>query len=129
MDIGFGPTAAIGDIRYCLMLIDKGTKLRRMYPLKNLTSSISRALQQFLRDIGTKPKLIRTYFDKKLIGSQARAILDEAKIRIEGAPPKRQHQNGLVERAWQSVVIMARNWLKSALLPSKYWYFALKRAV
>ena len=111
------------------MLIDKGTKLRRMYPLKNLTFSISRAIQTFLRDIGTKPKIIRTDFDKKLIGSNARAILDEANVRIEGAPPKRQHQNGLLERAWQSVVIMARNWLKSALLPSKYWYFALKRAV
>ena len=129
MDIGFGPTSAIGGIQYCLMLIDKSTKFRHMYPLKNLTSSIPRALKKFLNDVGKKPALIRTDFDKKLIGSDARNFLDEKNIRIEAAPPKRQHQNGLVERAWQSVVIMARNWLKSALLPSKYWYFALKRAV
>ena len=129
VDIGFGPTAAIGGVRYCLMFVDKATRYRRVYPLKNLTSSIPRAIHKFLTDVGQKPKLIRTDFDKKIIGSEAREILDKANIRIESAPPKRQHQNGLVERAWQSAVIMARNWIKSALLPAKYWYYALRRAI
>ena len=129
MDIGFGPTTAIGGIRYSLLLVDKATKYRRMYPLKNLTTSITRALKSFLTDVGTTPKLIRTDFDKKLIGSTAREYLESKHIKIQSAPPKRQHQNGLVERAWQSAVIMSRNWMKSALLPSKYWYFALKRAI
>lgn len=48
---------------------------------------------------------------------------------MEAAPPKRQHQNGLVERKWQSILTMARNWLTAELLPTKYWFFALKRAV
>ena len=129
VDIGFGPTTAIGGIRYCLMLVDKATRLKRIYPLKNLTTSIQRALQRFVTEVGVKPKLLRTDFDKKIIGSAARDYLDEQNIPIQSAPPKRQHQNGLVERAWQSVVIMSRNWLKSALLPSKYWYYAVKRAV
>ena len=129
VDIGFGPTTAIGGIRYCLMLVDKATRMRRMYPLKNLTTSIHRAFQKFLTDVGVKPKLIRTDFDKKIIGSTAKDLLDNNFIPIESAPPKRQHQNGLVERAWQSAVIMSRNWLKSALLPSKYWFYALKRAI
>ena len=110
------------------MLIDKATKFRRIYPLKNLTSSLQRALKQFLTDVGVKPKLIRTDFDKKLIGSAAKMLFLNEKIRIESAPPKRQHQNGLVERAWQSAVIMSRNWLQSSLLPSTFWYFALRRA-
>ena len=129
INIGFGPTSAIGGIRYCLMFVDKATRYRRMYPLKNLTTSITRAIKKFLVEVGTKPKLIRTDFDKKLIGSESRKIFDDEKIRVECAPPKRQHQNGLVERAWQTAVIMARNWIKSSLLPSKYWYFALKRAI
>ena len=79
MDIGFGPTSAIGGIQYCLMLIDKSTKFRHMNPLKNLTSSIPRALKKFLNDVGKKPALIRTDFDKKLIGSDARNFLDEKK--------------------------------------------------
>ena len=129
IDIGFGPTTAIGGIRYCLMMVDKATRIRKIYPLKNLTTSIHRAFQRFLTEVGEPPKLLRTDFDKKLIGSTARQFLDEHSIPIESAPPKRQHQNGLVERAWQSAVIMARNWLKSALLPSTYWYYAVKRAV
>ena len=128
MDIGFGPTTAIGGVRYCLMLVDKATRLRKLYPLKNLTTSLQRALRQFLTDVGVKPKLLRTDFDKKLIGSDSKDLLLNEKIRIESAPPKRQHQNGLVERAWQSAVIMSRNWLRSSLLPSKFWYFALRRA-
>ena len=109
--------------------MDKATRLRRMYPLKNLTSSIKRALQKFLTEVGSKPKLLRTDFDKKIIGSATREYLDKNQIPIKSAPPKRQHRNGLVERAWQSAVIMSRNWLKSSLLPSKYWYYALKRAI
>ena len=72
-------------------------------------------MQQFVTDVGIKPKVIRTDFDKKLIRGPAKEFLDEQSIQVEGAPPKRQHQNGLVERAWQSAVIMARNWLKSSL--------------
>ena len=129
MDICFGPTSAIGGIRCCLMFVDKATRQRRMYPLKNLTTSLHLALKEFVTDVGVKPKLIRTDFDKKLIAGPAKDFLLDKTIRVESAPPKRQQLNGLVERAWQSAVIMARNWLKSALLPSKFWYFALKQAI
>ena len=43
-------------------------------------------------------------------------------------PPKRQDQNGLVKRHLQTVVSIAHNWMRAALLPSKYWLFAVKRA-
>jgi hypothetical protein len=33
-----------------------------------------------------------------------------------------------VESHWQSIVSLARNWLTSSLLPSRYWFFAVKRA-
>ena len=82
IDIGFGPTSAIGGIRYCLMFVDKATRYRRMYPLKNLTTSITRAIKKFLVEVGTKPKLIRTDFDKKLIGSESRKIFDDKKSEL-----------------------------------------------
>ena len=61
------------------------------------------------------------------MGGAARTYLEEQKIRVEAAPPKRQHQNGLVERRWQSILTMARNWLRNELLPSTFWFFAIKR--
>jgi hypothetical protein len=74
------------------------------------------------------PTLIRTDFDDKLLGGKVGELLLDYKIQVEGAPPYRQHQNGLVERHWQTMVNMAQNWLTSSMLPSNYWHFAIKRA-
>lgn len=82
-----------------------------------------------LKDCKVKPKVIRTDFDNKFMaGRVAEYIEEEQQVNLEAAPPHRQHQNDLVERAWQTITSMARNWLTSSLLPSKYW-FAIKRAV
>jgi hypothetical protein len=35
------------------------------------------------------------------------------KIHVNAAPAHRQDKNGLVERHWQTIVAMARNWLAS----------------
>ena len=40
INIGFGPCTAIGGIRYTLMAVDKKTKLKLVYGLKNLTTSL-----------------------------------------------------------------------------------------
>ena len=129
MDIGFGPCTSIGGFRYTLMLVDKATRYKFVYGLKNLKSSLSKAIHKFLRSVGRIPQLIRTDFDTKLIGEKIENIFLQKNIRLEAAPPHRQHQNGLVERHWRTVVSMARNWLTSSMLPSKYWFFAVKRAV
>ena len=128
LDIGYGPCTAIGGVRYALMAVDKSTRYKFTYGLKNLTTSLHEAIGQFLIDCGQTPKLIRTDFDPKLFGGETKKIFTAAKVKVEAAPPYRQHQNGLVERAWQTVVSMTRNWLTSAQLPAKYWYFGIKRA-
>jgi deoxyuridine 5'-triphosphate nucleotidohydrolase len=128
MDIGYGPTKSIGGAKYTLLLIDKATRYKFIYGLKNLTTSLLDAVKKFLRDCAVIPTLIRTDFDDKLLGGDVGKLLLEHKIQVEGAPPYRQHQNGLVERHWQTMVNMARNWLTSSMLPSSYWYFAIKRA-
>ncbi len=126
VDIGFGPCTGIGGIKYTLLFVDRSTRFKFIYGLKNLTTSLHSAMQQFLIDCGTVPKIIRTDFDQKLIGGEIKEMLTKNKIRIEAAPPYRQHQNGLVEQHWQTTVSMARNWLRSSLLPSKYWFLATK---
>jgi len=40
-------------------------------------------------------------------------------IHVNAAPSYRQDKNGLVERHWQMMVSMARNWLASAELPGR----------
>ena len=129
MDIGYGPETSIGGIKYTLLLIDKYSKYKFVYGLKNLTSSLEDAMKQFLVDCNTTPTLICTDFDSKFLGGKVAQLLRDKEIPVECSPPYRQHQNGLVERHWQTLVQMTQNWLCSSMLPSKYWYFGIKRAV
>ena len=130
VDIGFGPCTAIGGIKYTLYFVERATRTQRIYPLANLKTSLLEGFRKFRRDCGsTKPHTIYTDFDPKLIHGNVSTFLLSENINILAAPPERQHQNGLVERNWQTVVDMARNWIRSSLLPASYWWFAIKRAV
>jgi hypothetical protein len=64
----------------------------------------------------------------KLIGGKARDHLNQLLVHVNAAPALCQDCNGLVERHWQMVTAMARNWLASAELPGKFWFLAVKRA-
>jgi hypothetical protein len=128
IDIGFGPCASIGGYKYTLMAVDRRSRYKLIYGLKNLKTSLLKAMQCFLRDCGPTPKLLRTDFDYKIMGGKVGDLLRENKITIQSSPPYRQHQNGLVERHWQEIVAMARNWLTSSLLPTRFWFHAIKRA-
>jgi hypothetical protein len=128
-DIGFGPTKAIGGAFYCLTLVDKKTRFTLIYDLKNLTTDLLQKFKQFLIDVQGTCKEIRTDFDQKIIKGRVKTFLTEKEIAVTAAPPRQQHKNGLVERKYQTILKMTRNWLTSSLLPSSYWWFAMKRAV
>jgi len=96
--------------------------------MKDLKQDIIPCLKRFMKDIGCSPKLIRTDFDSKLVGKAIQSLFINTDTRIETAPPDEQNQNGLCERNWRSILRMARSWLISALLPSEFWWYALKRA-
>ena len=97
MDIGFGPCTAIGGVRYTLLLVDKHSQSKYVYPLQNLKGSIIKAIRKFLTDIKIVPKLIRTDFDFKLMGGEVLELLTAREIDIETTLRSRQDQNGLVE--------------------------------
>ena len=65
MDIGFGPTTAIGGIKYCLLLVDSYSRLKLTYGLTNLTTSLISALKRFKIDAQAKIGEIRTNFERK----------------------------------------------------------------
>ena len=128
MDVLYGSNTAIGGIKYALFLVDKATRNKFVYPIKNLKEDILPAIKQFCMDIGQTPRLMRTDFDHKLMGQNIRTYLTENKCKLESAPPDLQYQNGVCERNWRSLLRMSRSWLASSLLPSTFWWFALKRA-
>jgi hypothetical protein len=128
LDIGYGPKAAIGGIKYTLLAVDRHSRYKLVYGLKNLQGSHLSAIKMFLRDCGPKPKLLRTDFNQKIMGGDVTALLLDNEIPIQSSPPYHQHRNGLVERHWQEMVAMTRNWITQSLLPSEFWCFGIKRA-
>ena len=78
--------------------------------------------------MGTNPKYVRTDFDHKLIGRHVQQYIEDNGGVIESAPPDFQHQNGVCERNWRTILTMARNWLASSLVPASFWWHAVKRA-
>jgi len=69
MDIIFGPGTAVGGIKYSLFLVDCAIRHKYIYPLKSLKTDLIPALQQFIKEINIHPKVLRTDFDYKLMGS------------------------------------------------------------
>jgi len=128
MDILFGAKTSIGGYKYALFIVDRATRHKFIYPIRSLKHDILECIKSFCADINRTPKLIRTDFDHKIIGKSIQNYIREKGGRIESAPPHLQSQNGLCERNWRSLLKMARNWLTSSLLPSKFWWHALKRA-
>ena len=139
MGIIFGTVTAIEGHRYGLFIADRATRSRFILPMKILKNDLLPTFQKFCNDIGIIPKRIITDFDHKLMGqkvidhfsdSSGNTIFETATPppKIEAAPPNKQNQNGLAESNWKAILQMARAWLSSHLLPSKFWWYALKRA-
>ena len=63
------------------------------------------------------------------MGNQIQDYFCPLKTVIASVPPRHQHQNGLVERNWRSILRMACSWMTTSLLPSSFWYYAVKRAI
>jgi hypothetical protein len=80
-------------------------------------------------DIGTFPKHLYTDFDHKILEGPTMANLRNNKVILRGSPSGHQNQNGLVERAWQTITNMGRAFITDMQMPRQYWYWALCQSV
>ena len=81
-----------------------------------------------MTDLSVKPKRVRGDCDPKLLYGDFKKLMQHHNIKLSAAPNGRQCQNGIVKRNWYTCVRMARSWLFANNLPSKFWYYAIKRA-
>ena len=77
---------------------------------------------------GMLPRKLYTDFDRTLMGSEVRQHCATNNCLILAAPKDQQHQNGLVERRWQTLCRMARAFITDKQMPKSYWYWAIKHA-
>jgi hypothetical protein len=76
-----------------------------------------------------RPSRLYSDFDPKLLDGPTAYFLQDKNIILRGAPSGRQHQNGLVERAWETATSMARAFVTDMQMPRSFWYWALRQAV
>ena len=126
-DILYGSMTSVKGYRYALYLIDRSTRFKFIYGIKTLTDILP-AFKRFCADIGMIPKELRTDFDTKLMGSHMQEFMNNEGCIISSVPAGKQRSNGICERSWRSLLRMSRSWLVSNLLPTKFWFHALKRA-
>ncbi len=130
-DIGYGDSKSIGNgASHCILFVDRATRYTWIYPLKSLHhTSIKEVLSQWTLDAGSFPKRLYTDFDHKILDGPTSLFLRENKVLLRGAPNGRQNQNGLVERAWQTITNMGRAFITDMQMPRNFWYWALRQSV
>ena len=128
-DIVYGNGRAIGGIVYALFFVDRKSRQKKIFGLKDLKkATLQRAMKTFIRKVGFYPDEIIADRDFKLIGEHIDDIL-EPFTQVSGAPSGRQSQVGLSESNWRYICNIARNYLVEHLLPPEFWFFAIKYAV
>ena len=128
-DLRYGDCASVGGVRYVLMLVDRATWYTWTHGLKSLTQEeIVKGFVKFKLAMGKLPKRIYTDFDHRLLSGITEKYLNKFDCDILGAPASRQHQNGLVERQWQTLMNMSRSYLSNKLIPRTYWWWAMRHA-
>ena len=128
-DVVYGNGHAIGGIHYTLFFVDRKSRYKMIFGLKDLKQeSITRAIKKFVRKVGFYPEELIADRDFKLVGEHVDDIL-EPFTQVSGAPSGRQSQNGLSESNWRYICNIARNYLVEHLLPPEFWFFAIHYAV
>ena len=108
MDILYGSSTAHGQIKYALYFIDRTTRYKAIYPLKDLSKDIFPAIKQFCSDFQQIPSQFICDCDQRLFSQQIQDWLTENNSRINSAPEGKQRQNGLAEGTWRTILKMAR---------------------
>jgi hypothetical protein len=119
--------------RFYLLVVDAFSRYVKIYGLpKKSTSAVVAALQQYQADhspTGTYGYLdtdrIRTDAGSQFTSAEFAQYCIQHGIKLMLAAPRKQYQNHLAERTWQTVTSTARSLLIHARLPDTFWFHAL----
>jgi len=130
-DIGYSDCKTIGNgALYSLIVVDQAACYSCLYLLWSLhRESLKATFSRWLVDCGSALNCLYTNFDSKILEGPTASFSLRKNVNPHGAPPGRQNQNGLVERAWQTMSNMAHAYITGMQMPKAYWYWALPQSV
>lgn len=79
--------------------------------------------------MGGVPLAYALILTRKFSTVQQLVFFKKKKITLQGAPSRRQNQNGQVERAWEAATNMARAFITGMQMPKNFWYWALHQSI
>jgi hypothetical protein len=118
---------------FYLLIVDVYYRYVKLYGIpKKSTDAVITALKEYQADhsiVGSYGYLdierIRTDAGSQLTSPSFADLCTQHGIRLSLAAPKKQYQNHLAERTWQTVTSTARALLVHARLPDTFWFHAL----
>jgi hypothetical protein len=118
---------------FYLILVDAYSRFTCLYGLPDKsTDSVISAIQRYQADHGhvgnygyLNIERIRADAGTQFTSTDFKQYCWQAGIHLVLAAPKKQYQNHLAERSWQTISTMARSLLVHARLPDSFMYHAL----
>ena len=98
IDIGYDCSSGLQGIRYALFIVDRATRFKYIYPIKLFKNDILPSFKNLIADMVFTPCHIVTDLNFKLMGEEVTTYLNGLGCMVSAAPPRHQHQNGLVKR-------------------------------
>jgi hypothetical protein len=121
---------------HCLILVDAFSRFSVIYGLRyKTTQGVVETILQYGADYKMADEFgyldidrIRADAGSEFTSGPFKQFCATHKIKLSLAAPKRQDNNHLAERSWQTIHKMARSMLVHARLPDQYHYHAIRYA-
>jgi hypothetical protein len=121
---------------YCLLLVDSFSRFSVVYGLRNKsTANVVETILQYGADHRMADKYgyldidrIKVDAGSEFTSGPLKQFCTENQINPSLATPKRQDNNHIAERAWQTIHRMARSMLVHARLPDQYHFHVIRYA-
>ena len=124
----------VGDKSGAWIFIDNYSKLPISYPVRH-KSEFLQCFQQYLIDSGLRinskingPQILQSDTSNDVFAPEVKEFCTQHGIRQRCSAPYKQSQNGIVERAIQTIKNTMRTILLDSNLPHKMWPYALSHA-
>ena len=125
---------SIGDFDGAYVFLDWFSKMPFVYPVRH-KSDFLQSFKKYLIDTGLRinnsihgPQILQSDTSSDVYSPESIQFCIENGIRMRASPPYSQEQNGIVERAIQTLKQMTAALLLESKLPEKFWRYAMSHA-
>jgi len=125
---------SLSGARYALLFVDVATRYKKLYLVKSKKEGLAKykdfvgVMRQLGVETANTGATLQGDNDSVFQSKEFRDYCKSIGVQQRFSPPHTQAKNGIVERAWNTLLDSARTLLKTAVLPKEYWGAAMLHA-